>query len=76
MAKNWTEFTTIKAEEETEMTAREIAEKIRTSDIWDMDDLAELCAMAGMSDEWEAADGDTFEYVAQAAAEKLGVEII
>ena len=63
-------------EEETEMTARDIAEKIRTSDIWDMDALAELCAMAGMSDEWKAADGDTFELVVQAAAEKLGVEII
>ena len=56
--------------------AAEIAEIIRTADIWDMESLAELCELAGMSEEWEAADGDTFESVAYAAAEKLGVEII
>lgn len=30
---------------------------------------------ADMTAEWETADGDTFEAVVYAAAEKLGVEI-
>lgn len=51
-------------------TAYEIAEEIRNSETWDNDLLTELCEAAGMSDEWNAADGETFE-----AAEKLGVEI-
>lgn len=57
-------------------TAKKLAEAIRNSDIWDMDALAELCALADMEEEWEAADGDSFEQVAFAAAEKLGVELI
>ena len=36
---------------------------------------AELCERAGMSEEWEAADSDTFESVVYAAAEKLGIQI-
>lgn len=54
----------------------ELAEKIRTADVWDMDDLKELCIAAGMESEWESADGDTFESVAQEAADRLGVQII
>lgn len=53
-----------------------IAEVIRNADTWDMDACAELCELAGMEDEWKAADGETFEQVVFAAAEKLGVEII
>lgn len=53
-----------------------IAEAIRNADTWDMDLLAELCEAADMTEEWETADGDTFESVAFAAAEKLGVEIV
>ena len=56
--------------------AAEIAETIRTSDTWDMQALAELCELAGMSEEWESADGETFETIAYTAAKKLGVEII
>ena len=56
--------------------AMKLAEEIRNSDVWDADALAELCAMAGMEEEWEAADGETFESVAFAAAKKLGVEIV
>ena len=60
------------------MNARaiEIAEMIRKSDTWDYELLEELCNLADMADEWESADGETFESVAYAAAEKLGVEII
>lgn len=53
-----------------------LAEKIRTSDEWNPEDLESLCEAADMADEWKAADGDTFESVVYAAAEKLGVEIL
>lgn len=56
--------------------AAELAEIIRNSATWDYEALAELCALADMSDEWNEADGESFESVAYAAAEKLGVEII
>lgn len=53
-----------------------LAEKIRTAAEWSPEDLAALCSAAGMAAEWEAADGDTFEAIAFAAAKKLGVEIV
>lgn len=56
--------------------AFEIAEMIRSSDTWDMEAIADLCELADMVEEWEAADGETFESVAFAAAKKLGVEIV
>ena len=55
--------------------AFEIAEKIRNADVYDPDLCRELCEAAGMEAEWDAADGDNFETVLGAAAEKLGVEI-
>ena len=64
------------AEPATEPTeAQRIAEQIAAADTWDPELCAELCALADMSDEWEAADGETFEQVLYAAAEKLSVEI-
>ena len=61
-----------------EERAAEIAEIIRKSQTWPEvhEEVTELCKLAGMSEEWEAADGETFESVAFAAATKLGVEII
>lgn len=56
--------------------ANEIAETIRNAEDWDMDACKELCELAGLTAEWEAADGDTFESVVNRAAEVLGVEII
>lgn len=56
--------------------AVELSEVIRNSDTWDMEALAELCELADMAAEWNAADGETFESIAYAAAERLGVEII
>lgn len=56
--------------------ANEIAETLRNSDIWDMDSARDLCELADMADEFDAADGDTFESIVFAAAEVLGVEII
>lgn len=55
--------------------AYEIAADIRNAAEWDNDLCAELCEVADMTAEWETADGDTFEAVVYAAAEKLGVEI-
>ena len=57
-------------------TANDIAKEIRAMDTWDMELLKELCEAAGMLDEWNAADGETFESVAYKAAAKLGVEIV
>ncbi len=55
--------------------ASEIAADIRTADTWDMELCRELCEAADMLDQWDAADGETFESVLFAAAEKLSVEI-
>lgn len=53
-----------------------IASRIRESDTWDLDDCRKLCDAAGMLDEFEASDGETFENVLFAAAKALGVEIV
>lgn len=52
-----------------------LAELIRNSDEWDFEALADLCRIAGIDDEWNAADDMSFEAVAYKAAEILGVEI-
>ena len=54
----------------------ELARKIAASDEWIPEDLAELARRAGLWEEWQDADGDTFESVAFKAAEILGVEIL
>lgn len=56
--------------------ANEIAEALRNSDTWDMEFARELCELADMSAEFDAADGDSFESIVFAAAETFGVEII
>ena len=53
-----------------------IAEALRRNDTWDMDLAHELCALAGMAEAFDSADGETFEPVIYAAADKLGVEVI
>ena len=58
-----------------ESEAEILAEKIRNSTEWDAELLRELCDLAGLSQEWEEADGESFESVAYKAAEILGVEI-
>ena len=55
--------------------ANEIAKEIKEMGTWDMELLEELCEAEDMLEEWNAADGETFESVAFKAAEKLGVEI-
>lgn len=56
--------------------AQELAQEIKGNDEWDLELLKELCELADMSEEWESADGESFESIAFKAAEKLGVEII
>ena len=53
-----------------------LADKIRSSETWEDEDLRSLCEAAGMLDAYNAADGETFEQVVYAAAQQLGVEII
>lgn len=55
--------------------AKELAAKIREADTWDADDCWKLCDLAGIADEWDAADGETFEGVVYKAARILDVEI-
>lgn len=55
--------------------AKRLASEIREKPVWDMDLLQKLCDLAGISDEWDAADGESFEAVAYKAAAILGVEI-
>ena len=55
--------------------AVEVAARIQESNTWDGDACRELCDLAGLADEWDAADGETFEDVIYKAANILGVEI-
>ena len=53
----------------------EIANELRSSGEWDFELLAELCEIAGLKEEWNNSDGETFEGIAYKAAEILGVDI-
>ena len=55
--------------------ANEIATALRSSGEWDFDLLEELCEIAGLEEEWNNSDGETFEDVAYKAAEILDVDI-
>lgn len=46
-----------------------LAKKIDNAQEWDMDDCKALCEALGMGDEWDAADGETFEAVVEKAVE-------
>ena len=56
--------------------AKEIAADINAADTWEPELCAELCEVAGMSAEWNAADGENFESVVFSAARKMHVRII
>lgn len=53
-----------------------IAARMRGSEVWDAEDCARLCELAGYAREWETADGETFEQVVYEAADVLGVEVV
>lgn len=52
-----------------------VAYRISMSDEWDPEDCRRLCELAEIEDEWDAADGETFEQVVFKAAEILNVRI-
>lgn len=58
------------------MTAQEIANQIRESNEWPIGACLELCCLAGLEQEFNSADGDSFESVVYKAADKLGVEVL
>lgn len=57
--------------------ATELADAIRDAHDWESckDECRQLCDMAGLADEWDNADGETFEGVLDRAAAKLHVRI-
>lgn len=52
-----------------------VAYRISMSDEWNPEDCRRLCELAEIEDEWDAADGETFEQVVYKAAEILNVKI-
>ena len=52
-----------------------VAYRISMSDEWNPEDCRRLCELAGIEDEWDAADGETFEQVVFKAAELLNVKV-
>lgn len=64
-------------EENADPSAIELTETIRDAHDWESckDECRQLCEMAGMADEWDNADGETFEGVLDRAAAKLHVRI-
>ena len=57
------------------MNIQEIAKELRGQDVWSMELLEVLCEEAGLTEELENADGETFESVVYKAADILKVEI-
>lgn len=57
------------------MSAEEVAEVMRNSGEWIPECNERLCDLAGLHDEYAAADGEHFEAVVEKAAEILGVEV-
>lgn len=57
------------------MTVQEIAKELRGQDVWSVELLELLCDEAGLTEEFENADSETFESVAYKAADILKVEI-
>ena len=70
-----TRFENRESERFAALTDEELASEIRESSAYDTDALRDLCWRAGMAEEWESADGESFEAVAEKAAEKLNVMI-
>lgn len=68
-------YIAVEIPEEEPTEAEAIAARIANADQWNAEDCRALCELAGMVEEWEQADGETFEKVVNAAAYKLGVAI-
>ena len=70
-----TRFENRESERFAALTDEELASEIKESSEYDTDALRELCWRAGMIEDWEAAGSESFEAVAEKAAEKLNVMI-
>ena len=57
------------------MNVQEIAKELRGQDVWSMELLELLCDESDLTEEFENADGETFESVVYKAADILKVEI-
>ena len=57
------------------MNVQEIAKELRGQDVWSIELLELLCDEADLTEEFENADGETFESVVYKAADVLNVEI-
>ena len=57
------------------MNVQEIAKELRGQDVWSMELLELLCDEAGLAEDFENADSETFESVVYKAADILNVEI-
>ena len=64
-----------KTKEILKMTVQEIAKELRGQDVWSVELLELLCDEADLTEEFENADGETFESVVYKAADILKVEI-
>lgn len=64
-----------KTKEILKMNVQEIAKELRGQDVWSMELLELLCDEADLTEEFENADGETFESVVYKAADILKVEI-
>lgn len=64
-----------KTKEILKMTVQEIAKELRGQDVWSVELLELLCDEAGLTEEFENADSETFESVVYKAADVLNVEI-
>lgn len=53
-----------------------IAERLRDSDVWSLEDCKALCHAVGLGEEWEAANAEDFEEVVARAGRFVGIEII
>ena len=56
--------------------ARKIAEKLRDSDTWNLDDCGDLCQAVGLGEEWDAAAAEDFEEIVVRAGKMVGIEIL
>lgn len=57
------------------MRALEIVNQLNRSGEWSYELCEELCDLAGLSEDWENADGENFEQVVYEAAKILNVNL-
>lgn len=56
--------------------AGKIAERIRDSDVWSLEDCRALCHAVGLGESWDDATAEDFEEIVVRAGNLVGVEIL